>query len=270
MNAPTDVTNHFKAALKNDAAQIGLWLALADPYSAEICAGGGFDFLVLDGEHSPLDLRTMLAQLQSIASYPVHPIIRPAVGDAVIIKQMLDIGAQTLLIPMVETVEQAQDLVSATRYPPEGVRGVGAAIARAARWGTMSGYLETANDQVCLLLQVETKKGLDNLDGIAALDGVDGVFLGAADLSASMGYLGRPDHPVVQAAMEKAVERINSHGKAAGFLATEDDMAHKFLSLGARFVAVGVDALLLSSAARRLAARFKDGRDEMINTRSPY
>ena len=184
------LVNKFKAALKNGQVQIGLWLAMADPYSAEICAGSGFDWLLLDGEHSPLDLRTMLAQLQSVAPYPAHAVVRPPTGDPVIIKQLLDIGAQSLLIPMVETPKQAEMLVRATRYPPHGFRGVGAGIARAARWGRVDNYLDRANDETCLLLQVETRTGLENLEAIARTEGVDGVFLGAADLSASLGHIG--------------------------------------------------------------------------------
>lgn len=251
------LANSFKAALKRGEQQIGLWLAMADSYSAEICAGSGFDWLLLDGEHSPLDLRTMLAQLQSVAPYPAHAVVRPPTGDPVLIKQMLDIGAQSLLIPMVETPQQAEMLVRATRYPPHGFRGVGAGIARAARWGRVGDYLDRANDEVCLLLQVETRTGLDNLEAIAATEGVDGVFLGAADLSASLGHIGQPQHPEVVAAMERAIATILAHGKAPGLLATDESVAAGYLAQGARFVAVGVDALLLVKATQDLARRFK-------------
>jgi 4-hydroxy-2-oxoheptanedioate aldolase len=253
------VSNSFKAKLKSGESQIGLWLAMADAYSAEICAGSGFDWLLLDGEHSPLDLRTMLAQLQAVAPYASHAVVRPPAGDPVLIKQMLDIGAQSLLIPMVETAEQAEMLVRATRYPPLGFRGVGAGIARAARWGRLEGYLEQANDEVCLLLQVETRKGLDNLDRIAAIDGVDGVFLGAADLSASLGYIGQPQHPEVVKAISTAIARILAKGKAPGLLATDENVASGFLAQGAQFVAVGVDVLLLQQTTLALARRFKKG-----------
>jgi len=253
--------NRFKAALKNGQRQIGLWLAMADAYSAEICAGSGFDWLLLDGEHSPLDLRTMLAQLQAAAPYPTNVVVRPPTGDPVLIKQMLDIGAQSLLIPMVETAEQAEMLVRATRYPPHGFRGVGAGIARAARWGRVGNYLTQANEQVCLLLQVETSAGLDNLEAIAATEGVDGVFLGAADLSASLGHIGQPQHPEVVAAMENAIRSILAHGKAPGLLATDETVASSYLAQGAQFVAVGVDVLLLAQSTQALARRFKpDGK----------
>ena len=252
-------TNPFKRALQTGARQIGLWVALADSYSAEICAGAGFDWLLLDGEHSPLDLRTMLAQLQSVAPYKSHPVLRPPQGDPTLIKQFLDIGAQSLLIPMVETAEQADMLVAATRYPPQGFRGVGAGIARAARWGRIPDYLERANDEICLLLQVETGTGLGNLDAIASVEGVDGVVLGAADLSASLGHLGQPRHPEVVAAMEKAITLIRAKGKAAGVLATDEAVARSFLAHGANFVAVGVDTMALAQATQALAERFIDG-----------
>jgi 4-hydroxy-2-oxoheptanedioate aldolase len=261
------LANPFKAALKRGDSQIGLWLAMADSYAAEICAGSGFDWLLLDGEHSPLDLRTMLAQLQSLAPYPAHAVVRPPTGDPVLIKQLLDIGAQSLLIPMVETPQQAETLVRATRYPPQGFRGVGAGIARAARWGRVADYLDRANDEVCLLLQVETRAGLDNLEAIASTDAVDGIFLGAADLSASLGHIGQPQHPEVVAAIEKAIRLILAHGKAPGLLATDETVAAGYLAQGARFVAVGVDALLLVKATQDLARRFKGG---SVSAASPY
>lgn len=260
----TDV-NVFKSALARKELQIGLWLAMASPYTAEMCAGAGFDWLLLDGEHSPLDLRTTLAQMQAIAPYPSHAIIRPPVGDTVLIKQVLDIGAQTLLIPMIDTAEQARQMVEATRYPPAGIRGVGAGIARASRWGSIPDYVEKANQQVCLLLQVETSKGLENLDAIAHQPGVDGVFLGAADLSASMGYLGQPNHPAVMSAMTDAVKRILSAGKAPGVLCTDKSQARYFIDQGCLFVAVGVDTLLLSNATRNLAQTFK-GNGAVMNS----
>lgn len=248
--------NLFKQALVEGRPQIGLWLAMASAYTAEMCAGAGFDWLLLDGEHSPLDLRTTLAQMQAIAPYASHPVVRPPVGDTVLIKQILDIGAQTLLVPMIDTADQAAQMVAATRYPPAGVRGVGAGIARASRWGAIDDYLERANEQICLLLQVETAKGLEHLDAIAGTAGVDGVFLGAADLSASLGYLGQPGHPAVMAAMTEAIGRILAAGKAPGVLCAEPAQARYFLDIGCLFVAVGVDTLLLSNAARQLAASF--------------
>jgi 4-hydroxy-2-oxoheptanedioate aldolase len=250
--------NTFKAALKSsERAQIGLWLGLTDPICAEICAGAGFDWLLIDGEHAPNDVRSILAQLQAVAPYPAHPIVRPVSGDVQLIKQLLDIGAQTLLVPMVESAEQAKLLVAAMRYPPAGIRGVGAALARASQWNRVTNYLHEANDQMCLLVQVETRLGLDNLDAIAAVEGVDGVFIGPSDLSAALGHLGKPGHPGVQHAIENAIGRIRASGRAAGILTTDEVQARRYLSLGCTFVAVGLDGNLLMRATQELAGKFK-------------
>lgn len=256
---PTPV-NPFKAALAARRPQLGLWLTLADAYSAEICATAGFDWLLVDGEHSPNDLRSMLAIAQAIAGYPAsHPIARIPMGHGhvgqALIKQVLDIGYQTLLVPMVDTPEQAAELVRCMRYPPAGVRGIGGS--RASRWGQHAGYAHEANDQVCLLVQVETRTGLDNLDAIAATEGVDGVFIGPNDLSASLGYLGQQAHPDVQALIVEAIGRIGACGKAAGILAQDEAIARKYMAAGCVFTAVGVDASLLAQAARGLAARLR-------------
>ncbi|SLN70801.1 4-hydroxy-2-oxoheptanedioate aldolase [Oceanibacterium hippocampi] len=249
--------NGFKAALAEGKACIGLWLALADPYATEVSAGAGFDWVVVDGEHAPNDLRSLLSQLQTLAAYPVHPVVRPPVGETSLIKQYLDIGVQNLLVPMVETAEQAAALVQATRYPPEGIRGVGSALARGSRWNLIPSYLQRANDQICLLVQVETQRGLDNLDAIAAVEGVDGVFVGPSDLAAGLGHLGNSGHPDVQAALADAVRRIRAAGKAAGILAMEEAVARRYLDQGYRFVAVGADIALLAGATRALAASLK-------------
>lgn len=250
--------NTFKARLKAGEPQIGLWLGLADAYCAELAANAGFDWLLIDGEHAPNDLRSLLGQLQAVAPYPAQPVIRPVLGDTALIKQVLDIGAQTLLVPMVETAEQAQDLVRAVTYPPHGVRGVGSALARASRWNTVPGYLDKADEEMCLLVQIENQQGLANLDAIAAVDGVDGVFIGPADLSASMGHRGNPGHPEVQAAIEDAITRVSRAGKAAGILSADEKLARRYLALGALFVAVGVDTTVLMRGLQALASRFKD------------
>jgi 4-hydroxy-2-oxoheptanedioate aldolase len=252
--------NLFKRALKEKRPQIGLWVGLADHYTTEICAGAGFDWLLLDGEHAPNDLRTLLQQAQVIAAYPgTHPIARVPVGHGhagiAIIKQYLDLGIQTLLVPMVDTAQQAADVVRATRYPPDGIRGMGGA--RASRWGRYPNYAKEANAQVCLLVQAETREALSNLEAIAATEGVDGVFIGPADLSASLGHVGNAGHPEVQGAIDDAVKRITRAGKAAGILTTDDDLARHYLEVGATFVAVGLDNNLLARATSQLAARFK-------------
>ncbi|MDH1101001.1 4-hydroxy-2-oxoheptanedioate aldolase [Pseudomonas mosselii] len=251
--------NTFKQRLRTGQAQIGLWLGLADPYCAELAANAGFDWLLLDGEHAPNDLRGLLGQLQAVAPYPAQPIVRPVIGDTALIKQLLDIGAQTLLVPMVESAEQARQLVRAMRYPPHGVRGVGSALARASRWNSLPGYLDQADEQMCLLVQVENREGLANLDAICAVDGVDGVFIGPADLSAAMGHRGNPGHPEVQAAIDDAIVRIGRAGKAAGILSADEALARRYIELGAAFVAVGVDTTVLMRGLQTLAGKFKEG-----------
>ena len=252
--------NPFKQALAERRAQIGFWVSLANGLSAEICAGAGFDWLLIDGEHSPNGLQDLLSQAQAIAAYPeTHAIARVPTGDAVLIKQYLDVGFQTLLVPMVDTPEQAALLVKACRYPQDdgqgGIRGM--AGGRASRWGRYPNYAKEANGQVCLLVQVETTEALGNLDAIAATPGVDGVFIGPADLSASMGHVGNPGHPEVQTAIEDAIARIQKAGKAPGILTTDEPLAQHYLSLGAVFVAVGLDTQVLARQTSALAARFK-------------
>lgn len=259
MQTPVNV---FKQAMREKRAQIGLWCNLANPYSIEICAGAGFDWLLVDGEHSPNDLRSILEQLHVIAGYPAtQAVVRVPFGGGeagtALIKQHLDLGAQTILVPMVDTAEQAKALVQAMRYPPDGIRGM--AGTRASRWGRYSTYGKEANDRVCLLVQAETQTAIDNLDAIAAVDGVDGVFIGPADLSASMGHIGNPGHPDVQAAIEGAIARILKAGKAPGILMLDETLAQKYLDLGALFVAVGLDTNLLVRHTSALAAKFKAG-----------
>ncbi len=255
---PTPV-NAFKQALRAGQPQIGLWVSLAEAYVAELLAGSGFDWMLLDGEHGPNDVRSILSQLQAVAPYPVAPVVRPVIGETALIKQYLDLGAQTLLIPMVETPEQAVQLVRACRYPPEGVRGVGAAVARASRWNLYTDYLHKADDEICLLVQVETASAAARLKEIAAVPGVDGVFFGPADLSASMGHRGNPGHPEVQKVIEEGIATVRAAGKAAGILTVDPTLARRYLELGALFVAVGVDTTLLARASRELAASFKCG-----------
>ncbi|MBN3809942.1 4-hydroxy-2-oxoheptanedioate aldolase [Paraburkholderia sp. Ac-20347] len=249
--------NMFKQALKAGRQQIGLWVGLADPYAIEAMAGAGFDWLLIDGEHAPNDLRTVLGQLQAVAPYPTHAIVRPVIGDVPLIKQLLDVGAQTLLVPVVETAEQAAVLVAATRYPPHGIRGVGSALARSSRWNQVTDYLNDADAQMCVLLQVETMKGVANLAAIAGTEGVDGVFFGPADLSASMGMLGQPGHPDVQRAILDGIAVVRKAGKAPGVLAPDPKLARQYLDAGALFVAVGVDTSLLTRACRDLAQLYK-------------
>jgi 4-hydroxy-2-oxoheptanedioate aldolase len=249
-------TNVFKQALRQGRPQIGLWVGLADSYVAELLATVGFDCLVIDAEHAPNDPRSVLQQLQAMAPYPVHPIVRPVRGAVDLIKQYLDIGAQTLIIPMVETAEQARQMVAATRYPTRGVRGVGSALARSSRWNQVDDYLRRCDDEMCVFVQVESVNALSHLEAIAAVDGVDGVFFGPADLAASMGLLGLPSDAAVQAAIMRGIATVKMAGKAAGTLTSDRRLAREYLNHGALFVAVGVDTSILVKAAKELAAEF--------------
>ncbi len=258
--------NSFKQALQNQQPQIGLWVSMISSLSTEICAGAGFDWLLLDGEHTPNDLHSMLVQLQTIAGYDSQPVCRIPVGDAALIKQYLDLGVPNLLVPMVDTPEQARALVQACRYPPEGIRGM--AGARASRWGRYLRYAHEANAQVCLLVQAETRLALSNLDAILAIDGIDGVFIGPADLSASMGHVGNPGHAEVQTAIEDAIVRIRKAGKAPGILSADVTLCKHYLALGALFVAVGLDTQILVRGTSALAAQFKTAPASPTNTRT--
>lgn len=253
--------NAFKRALSEAKPQIGLWAALADPYVTELLANAGYDWLLIDGEHAPNDVRSILAQLQAVAPYPLSPIVRPPHGGVELIKQYLDIGVQTLLIPMIETAEQAARMVAAVRYPPRGIRGVGSSLARASRWNQVDDYLRQAEAEICVLLQVESVMGMQNLAGIAAVEGVDGIFFGPGDLSASMGHLGTPDDPRVLSAIRDGVETVKRAGKAAGILCTDKARARDYLDMGVMFVGVGADTTLLLRAAKDLLAFFKGGKD---------
>lgn len=250
--------NEFKRMLREKRLQVGLFVALANTYSMEILATAGFDWLLIDGEHAPNNPATVLPQLQAAAPYPVQLVVRPVNHDTALIKQYLDIGAQTLLVPMVESVSEAAALVRAVRYPPQGMRGVGTSLARAARWNAVRDYAKHANDEICLIVQIESRQGLANLDAILMVEGVDGIFIGPADLAASMGYLGQSGHPEVKAAIEDAVKRIAATGKAAGVFVSEPKLARHYLDCGASFIAVGGDVTLLRTAALKLAASFRD------------
>ncbi|WP_322012303.1 4-hydroxy-2-oxoheptanedioate aldolase [Paraburkholderia sp. J12] len=254
MTAPA---NPFKRALAQGQTQIGLWAALADSYVTELLAGTGFDWLLIDGEHAPNDLRSTLAQLQAVAPYPTHPIVRPVRNDSALIKQLLDIGVQTLLVPMIENAGEARAAVAATRYPPQGIRGVGSALARASRWNGAPDYLHSAADELCVLVQVETVSALGQLDEIAAVEGVNGVFFGPADLSASMGLLGQPGAPAVREAICNGIRTVRARGLGAGVLAVDPVVAAGYLEAGATFVAVGSDVALLARSASELAARYR-------------
>ena len=249
--------NTFKRALAAGETQIGLFLGLASAYTAEVVATAGFDWLLIDGEHGPNDLRSIIAQLQALAPYPVRPVVRTVDHDVARIKQLLDGGAQTLMVPMVESAADAEKLVRAMRYPPNGIRGVGTAMARAARWNGVKDYFAQADREMCLIVQIESTTGLAAIDEILQVEGVDAVFIGPSDLAASMGYLGNPGHPEVKAAVEGAIRKISAAGLAAGVFSADPAAAEAYRQIGASFLLVGVDALLLRNSAVALADKFK-------------
>lgn len=255
MNA---LENPFKARLKAGVPQIGLWLALGEAATAELCAQAGFDWLVIDAEHGPNGLRDILAQLRAIGT-TAHPVVRLRNDDRALIKQALDIGAQTLLLPMIESAAQAREAVRSVRYPPQGVRGIGASLARASGYGRQTDYLARANDSICLLLQVESRAGLAALDEILALDGVDGVFIGPADLAADMGFVGKPGAPEVQAEVTAALRRIRAAGTAAGILTGDAALARGYQQMGVEFLAIGSDVGALNLGLRSLRDAFEAG-----------
>lgn len=255
-------TNHFKHALRAGRAQIGVWSTIPSPYVCELIAGAGYDWMLLDTEHTPSDVPLMLQQLQAVAAAQPAPqalatqaVVRPAWNDAVLIKRYLDIGAQTLLLPFVQNAQEAEAAVRAIRYAPHGIRGMGGST-RAANFGRTSDYVARAADELCLLVQVETGEALEQIEAIAAVDGIDGIFIGPADLSASLGYPGQTRHPVVNRAIDDALGRIRACGKAPGILMVDEARARECLALGAQFVAVALDTLVLRDGLDAAARRF--------------
>jgi len=248
--------NNFKHALAAGKAQIGLWSSLSNSYCVEVIAGAGYDWILLDTEHSPADLENVLGQLQAAAPYPTEAVVRVPWNDMVTIKRTLDIGARSLLIPYVQTEEEARNAVAFTRYPPHGVRGV-AGTTRASRFGRIRGYAKHAHDELCVLLQIETELGLKNLEAIAGVEGVDGVFVGPGDLHASLGYLGETNNPKIVPVIDDALRRIRKAGKAPGILTGVEADAKHWLEVGALFVAVGADVGILARESEKLLAKFR-------------
>jgi 4-hydroxy-2-oxoheptanedioate aldolase len=254
--------NPFKKALAEKRTVYGLWCSLLGPLTTEICAAAGYDWLLLDAEHTPNDPMNLMLQAQAIAAYPgTHAVARVPMGHGYVgqalIKQYLDLGIQTLLVPMVDTPEQARELVRCMRYPPEGIRGM--AAARASGWGRNANYAKEANREVCLLVQVETREGVKNLDAIAATEGVDGVFIGPSDLSAAFGHVGDPWHPEMQEIIADAFRRIHAAGKAVGILTLDETLARKHVEMGANFIALGTDSNLMVKSTSGLLAKFREG-----------
>ncbi|MUG33446.1 aldolase/citrate lyase family protein [Psychrobacter sanguinis] len=251
------IQNTFKQRLMQDQVQYGLWLSTTSAYVAEIAATSNYDWCLIDGEHAPNTIQNIYSQLQALAPYPIQPVVRLVEGTETNIKQALDIGCQTLLIPFINTAEQAERVVQATQYPPNGTRGVGALLGRASRWGKIQNYMEVADESICLLIQVETKQAVENIDEILKVQGIHGVFIGAADLSASLGYPDQPEHEEVQKVIKECIDKIKKSGKASGFIATNPQVARRMIEWGVTFIAVGVDTMLYTQALDERINLFK-------------
>ena len=255
-DAPGLPVNAFKRALAAGRTQIGLWTSLGTGLAAEVLGGAGFDWLLIDTEHSPTEVPMVVDQLRTLEAFPTTtPIVRPAWNDLVLIKRILDLGVQTLLVPYVQSAEEARRAVAATRYPPEGVRGIAATI-RANRYGRIKDYHAQASREMCVLVQLETRRALAELEAIAAVDGVDGLFIGPSDLAGDLGYLGNNRHPDAVAVFADACARAKKAGKPIGILAPVEEDARRYLEMGFTYVAVGSDIGVLRNAAEQLRARF--------------
>ena len=250
MQAPK---NTVKAAILGGTPQMGIWLNTGSPVIAEIAGQAGFDWCLIDGEHGPNTVSEWLPQLQALTAAGTPAVIRIPNTDVWMVKQALDLGCQTIMVPMVDTPEDAREMAAAMRYPPQGKRGIGAAIARASQYGVRTDYLKNANDEVCLIVQAETQLALNNIEAIAAVDGIDCIFVGPADLAADMGYTGNPRHPDVVAAIEDAFARITAAGKCAGFLIYDAGLIEHYTALGVTFLGIGSDVAVMGGALRNLA-----------------
>ena len=252
-----EILNKFKASLSQEKVQYGIWNGIPHSYAAEILGGAGFDFVVIDAEHGTFDINQIVGQLQALSRYDVSAIVRIASADSILMKRLMDAGVQTFIIPMVESGEEAALMGKALRYPPEGIRGVGTALARAAQWNRVNNYFQDANDQMCLITQVESVKGVEALDDILKVEHVDVVFLGPADLAGSMGYLGQPGHPDVKAEVKKCFDKIVASGKIAAILTSSEQLIEEYKQQGASVIAVGLDTIILAKATKALAEKYK-------------
>jgi 4-hydroxy-2-oxoheptanedioate aldolase len=248
--------NRFKQAIAKGERQVGVWSALASPIVAEILAGAGFDWLVIDGEHAPNDISTLVPQLQAARGSTAEPVFRVPWNDMVVMKRALDVGARTLIVPFVQNAEEARRAAAAMLYPPHGVRGV-AVVVRGSDFGRVPNYLQNAHLDTCLLVQLETRAALNEIEAIAKVEGVDGIFIGPSDLAADMGHLGNNKHPDVQAAIKDAADRIRAAGKPAGTLVANVEDAERMFDWGFNFVAAAIDVALLARNAEAVAARLK-------------
>ncbi len=251
------IHNRFKAALKKGQKQYGIWNGIPHSYAAEILAGAGFDWVLIDAEHGPFSMDQIIIQVQAMSRYAVSPILRMRNADPIYMKPLLDAGLQSFIIPMVESGETAEMMAQAMRYAPEGNRGVGTALARAAKWNRVNNYFKEANDQMCLITQVESMKGVEALDDILAVKEVDVVFMGPADLAATMGHLGNPGHPEVKAQVNDCLKRIVKAGKTPGVLTSSKELIADYTDKGARMIGVGLDTIILAKATKELAEYYK-------------
>lgn len=249
--------NVLKVALQAGQVQHGIWLTSGTSVLAELAGNAGFDWCLIDGEHGPNTVSEMLPQLQALAISGTPSVVRIANAEAWMVKQVLDLGCQTVLVPMVDDADMARDMAHAMRYPPQGNRGMGAALARATAWGSVGDYPYAANEEMCLLVQAESARAIQNIDEIAATDGVDGVFVGPADLSADMGHPGQPDHPDVEAAIDHAIARIVAAGKIAGIITFDENRFAEYADKGVTFLGIGGDMAVLNTALQKLAGRVK-------------
>ena len=245
--------NSLKAALYNKQIQLGLWCSLSSSYSTEIVAGSGYDWLTLDMEHSPNDMHTVLTQIQMLAAYPLEAAIRLVKFDKDLVKQYLDMGVRNIILPNVESAAQASEIVASTRYPHRGIRGV-AGQQRANRWGRVPNYAQTADEQLCVLVQIESADGVKYFDSIISVEGVDGAFIGPNDMAASMGFLGQQHHPEVQKAIESLPAIAAQHGKSIGILASSEADAQRYIEWGYKMVGLGSDQGLLAKTSDTLVS----------------
>ncbi|HKO91351.1 MAG TPA: 2-dehydro-3-deoxyglucarate aldolase [Polyangiaceae bacterium] len=248
--------NRFRQSVRDKQRLIGCWASLASPISTEVLGYAGFDWLLLDGEHAPNDLQTLLPQLLALKDSPSAAVVRPEWAEPILLKRLLDLGVYNFLMPFIESAEQARAAVAATRYPPQGIRGI-AVAQRSNRYGYCPDYFERINDNICVLVQIESRAGVEAVDAIARVDGVDGLFIGPSDLSASLGHLGNPKHPDVQRAMQRIVDVAGVHDKPVGILSSVEEDIQRYLDMGMTCVAVGMDVVLLRNASRQLAERYK-------------
>ena len=249
--------NKVKEYFRKDQTTVGIWSGIPHPYAAEICAGAGFDWVLIDGEHAPYDINSILTAHQAMSNYDTGIVVRIPSKDPVLIKRLLDLGIQTLLVPMVETAEEAENLVKAISYPPKGIRGIGSALSRAAQWKRVPDYFSKVQDELCLILQVESVKGMENIESICEVEGVDGIFIGPADLAGSMGMIGQPMDDKVRAEVKRGLKIISSHNRVPGVLAVTEPVFKEYIAAGAKFIGVGVDLIALAKATTAMAKKFK-------------